>query len=190
MRIRAGGKNYFANPPTSDPNPGNVSNNYGTAVAGVAAAIGDNGIGVSGIAPKVHILPIKVFQGASFTTNVAAGDAIRYAADAGAHVISNSWGGGSPSSFITDAIVYASTMGRGGKGCPVLFASGNAGDLFGKIAPFRLMDLQSRNLCYRLKNQWLAFTRLQELRARINDLDHGTIFEMASTDSRNRAPIF
>ena len=40
-------------------------------------------------------------------------------------MISNSWGGGSPSDIIDDAINRAVTLGRGGKGAVVLFASGN-----------------------------------------------------------------
>ena len=40
-------------------------------------------------------------------------------------MLSNSWGGGSESPYIDAAIDYAVAHGRGGKGCPVFFATGN-----------------------------------------------------------------
>lgn len=40
-------------------------------------------------------------------------------------MLSNSWGGGSPSNAITNAINNAVTYGRGGKGAAVIFAAGN-----------------------------------------------------------------
>ena len=44
---------------TSDPNPQYSSDNHGTAVAGVAAAAGFNGIGVTGVAPSAQIVPMR-----------------------------------------------------------------------------------------------------------------------------------
>lgn len=108
----------------NDASPFSVDDNHGTAVAGVAAGRGNNGIGVSGACQNCRILPVKIFS-PNFAGDTAAGNAIRYAGSL-ADVINNSWGGGSPSSAIQSAIQSATTKGRGGKGSAVLFATGNS----------------------------------------------------------------
>jgi subtilisin family serine protease len=101
-------------------------NAHGTAVAGLVAAVQDNGIGVSGIAPECTILPLRLFNGNGFAGNFAGGQAIRYGARY-ADVMNCSWGGGAPSNEIMDAIDYAVLHGRQDKGCLIFFASGNDG---------------------------------------------------------------
>ena len=103
---------------------------HGTNCAGVAAAITDNAVGIAGIARLAKIMPVRVGG-----TNLAGGewwtfdswcaDGINWAANHGADVLSNSWGGGDPATVLTDAIKSAKTSGRGGKGCVVVFSSGN-----------------------------------------------------------------
>jgi subtilisin family serine protease len=64
---------------------------HGTHVAGIAAAVTDNGIGIAGVAPAAKLMPVKVLtdEGGTFE-EVAAG--IRWAADNGADVINLSLG--------------------------------------------------------------------------------------------------
>jgi subtilisin family serine protease len=95
----------------------------------------DNGLGISGVAPLVRVNSIRIFrrtyppesqQGtvAASTSQMAA--AINYAWNTlGSHVLSNSWGGGAPSTAITNAITNALSQGRGGLGAVVVFAAGN-----------------------------------------------------------------
>jgi subtilisin family serine protease len=66
--------------------------NHGNHVAGIALAIADNGIGISGIAPKCKFMPVQVAneQGAMTTTSVL--DGILYALYQGADVINVSLG--------------------------------------------------------------------------------------------------
>jgi subtilisin family serine protease len=108
---------------------------HGTAIGGLIG--GEmNGSGTVGIAPGVTLTIARIFRrtypcnGIQEWTQVASAnqiaDAINWAWRwAGAAVISNSWGGGSPSNAITTAISNAVTQGRGGKGTVVVFAAGN-----------------------------------------------------------------
>ena len=104
---------------TPGPNQG-----HGTSCAGLIGAIGNNGIGVVGVAPGVKIMPVRIADdagGFAEDDDVAAG--IRWAFQNGARVLSNSWGypsGGVPSAEIHEAIIEATEAGA-----VVLFASGN-----------------------------------------------------------------
>ncbi len=103
---------------------------HGTACAGVAAALTDNAIGVAGIAREAKVLPVRVGYGDGsggwVTQDSWLADGIGWAVANGADVLSNSWGGGSPATVITDAIAGAKTSGRGGLGSVVVFSAGNA----------------------------------------------------------------
>lgn len=122
LAIAPGGYDFYNN--DNDPSP-TGTDGHGTGCAGVAAAVANNATLVAGVAGGCKILPIKIAEGAAFASNTVIGNAISYAADR-ADILSNSWGGGAPSSFINNAIDYAVTYGRAGKGCPVFFASGNS----------------------------------------------------------------
>ena len=95
---------------------------HGTHVAGIAAAVGDNSIGVAGVDWKARIMPLKVLdsQGAGYDSDVAA--AMRYAADHGADVINMSLGGAEYSYTLAEAANYAFN-----KGVTLVAASGNEG---------------------------------------------------------------
>ena len=114
----------------NDPNPAAAEDNHGTAVAGMAAARGDNALGVSGSAGNALILPVRMTSGDCATF----GTALRYAARY-ADVVSNSWSITACESAI-DAAVADAVAGviigarRGDKGTPVLFATGNDGNVW------------------------------------------------------------
>ncbi len=113
----------FAN---GDNNPSPVGfNGHGTGTAGIAAAKFSTAAKTAGIAGGCTVLPVKIADDSGdFTTDAIIADAILYAASF-ADILSNSWGGGSESPLINAAIDYAVEHGRGGKGCPVFFATGN-----------------------------------------------------------------
>ena len=102
---------------------------HGTACAGIVAAVGNNNLGIAGVAYGAKIIPIRIAysSGTSWvTTNAQIGTSLDWAWNqGGADVLSNSWGGGSSSALINDPITRATTQGRGGLGAPVLFAAGN-----------------------------------------------------------------
>lgn len=67
---------------------------HGTHVSGTLGAVGNNGIGVAGVAWKAQIMAVK-FLSAGASGNLSDAIAgIEYALDNGAMILNNSWGGG------------------------------------------------------------------------------------------------
>ncbi|MDC1238014.1 S8 family serine peptidase [Polaribacter sp.] len=107
-------------------------NMHGTHVAGIAGAVGNNGIGIAGAAWNVKLMPIKVFQssGQGNSTTIAAG--VEYASSNGATIINMSFGSYAQSftlqtalenSYITTILVAAAgndgiCIGPGGNCAP------------------------------------------------------------------------
>ncbi|TDQ11377.1 S8 family serine peptidase [Pedobacter metabolipauper] len=100
---------------------------HGTSCAGIAAASTNNNKGIAGIAPGCKIMGIRVFKDDEYCASCdsAIANGITWAVDHGADVLSCSWGGIARSSTIIDALDHALNRGRNGKGCVVVFASGN-----------------------------------------------------------------
>jgi subtilisin family serine protease len=107
--------------PDNDPTPRHY---HGTHVAGIAAARGDNNIGIVGIAYGATLLPVKISDDARDSDPVltAGFDGIAYAADMGARVINCSWGGPGRSLAEQEVIDYATA-----RGSLVVAAAGNEG---------------------------------------------------------------
>jgi subtilisin family serine protease len=82
---------------------------HGTQVAGVAAAISNNGQGVAGATWRGKIMPVKVLDsgGSANDDDIAAG--ITYAVDHGARVINMSLGGPGASATLQSAVDYATS---------------------------------------------------------------------------------
>jgi len=122
----------------AQPNPAldHPLNAHGTNCAGLVGAQGNNGIGVSGVTWNSKIMPIRIYgfraDGTGrWITQSDIGTAFRWSATNGADVFSNSWSWSTSStpiiySGIVD-VTKSGGMGRGGKGCILLFAAGNAG---------------------------------------------------------------
>ena len=108
---------------------GQNEDEHGTHVAGTVAAVRNNGVGVVGVAPSATILPVKVLEAGSGSSEDI-GDGIRWAADHGADVVNLSLGsipGGQAFSItgldaaMKDAIAYARS-----KGVLTVAAAGNS----------------------------------------------------------------
>jgi len=65
---------------------------HGTHVAGIAAAVTNNGIGVAGTAPNAKIMPVRVLDASGSGTSEDIVKGIRYAASHGAKVLNLSLG--------------------------------------------------------------------------------------------------
>jgi subtilisin family serine protease len=105
----------------SDP----ASSAHGTSVAGCVGARGDNQLGVVGSCPRCSLMLIKLSDPTSYFHDA---EAIRFAWNHGADIISNSWtylDNHPVPEVVREAIEEATTLGRDGKGCLVLFAVRN-----------------------------------------------------------------
>lgn len=93
---------------------------HGTYVSGVVAAVGDNGVGVVGLAFDAKIMMVKALDdiGDYYTAEMV--EAIHYAVDNGASVINISAGGTMYTQAIRDATVYARM-----NDCVIAAAAGN-----------------------------------------------------------------
>ncbi len=113
-----GGGTYY----DGDPTPTAAGNPHGTHVAGIAAARGNNGKGVSGLAMHCRIMAVKCAPDVSTPSILRGYDGIVYAADNGADVINCSWGGGGYLESQKERIDYAIS-----RGAIVVAAAGNSG---------------------------------------------------------------
>lgn len=99
---------------------------HGTACAGVIVSRQPSCPGVS---PGCSLIAARIAMGDGqdgwIFEDQATADAIDWAWNEGAAVLSNSWGGGLPSDAIRRAFERARTRGRGGKGAVVVIAAGN-----------------------------------------------------------------
>lgn len=117
--------------------------NHGTACAGVAAARGNNRIGVSGVAPEANLAGMRLIAGPS--TDLDEAEAMTWKMG-DIHVLSNSWGypafEATPDLSVAwyplrengplteAALKYAVDYGRGGRGTIITFAAGNDDEFY------------------------------------------------------------
>jgi thermitase len=94
-------------------NPG-----HGTHCAGNVAARGNNGVGISGVAPYAQIMALRFITEKGQGVTSSAVKAIRYAVDNGAKILNNSWGAmgenpkeGVENHALREAIKYAESKG-------------------------------------------------------------------------------
>ena len=108
-----------------DPLPELEDDNHGTACCGVAVAE-ETGTGVVGVAPGCALMPIRT---SGFIDDSSIEDMCDWVVDHGAAVLSCSWSAAARSFSLTlrmsAALNRAATVGRGGKGCVLVFAAGN-----------------------------------------------------------------
>ena len=108
-----------------EPLPELEDDNHGTACCGVAVAE-ETGTGVVGVAPGCALMPIRT---SGFIDDDSIEDLCDWVIDHGASVMSCSWGVNARSFSLSlrmrNALHRAATLGRGGRGCVVVFAAGN-----------------------------------------------------------------
>jgi subtilisin-like proprotein convertase family protein len=121
----------------NDPSPDLAGDDHGTACAGVAAARGNNAIGVSGSAPQAGLVGVRLISAAATDAQEAQGLTHQLTAANAADrvsIYSNSWGPADdgatlegPGSLAKAALQNGVTNGRGGLGAIYVWAGGNGG---------------------------------------------------------------
>ncbi|MDQ0882988.1 S8 family serine peptidase [Peribacillus sp. V2I11] len=96
---------------------------HGTHIAGIIAGSANNGIGGTGVAPNVKLLPINVFDG-EYADTADIIEAIHYAVQQKANIINMSLGDTSYSEALNKAVQEAYK-----KGVLIVAAAGNEGDM-------------------------------------------------------------
>ena len=109
-----------------------AADSHGTAVAGVAAASGNNGIGVAGAAYAARLVPIRLIGGTAGDDQEA--KAMAHRLDL-VHISNNSWGADDDGKTISAlgplmkaALDTALSQGRGGLGTIFVWSAGNGGN--------------------------------------------------------------
>ena len=108
----------------TDPTPDSF-NSHGTSCAGIAAGVGNNGIGITGVAPSAGIVGLRL--GLNNLTDADVAEALFYEPNL-IQVKSNSWGEPpfvAPGSLATDALRSAAVSGRAGLGTIFVWSAGN-----------------------------------------------------------------
>lgn len=123
------GLGYDFNDNDNDPSPDVRYDFHGTAVAGVAAARGNNALGVSGAAPEAGLAGLRLIAGP--TTDAENAAAMLYENQQIA-IKNNSWGPadvgyifGGPGPLMAEAFQQTTSFGRGGRGGILVWAGGN-----------------------------------------------------------------
>lgn len=118
----------------NDPSPG-LTNDHGTPAAGAAAAVGNNGIGVSGSCPGCRLMLIRL--GSEQVHKIA--QAFNYARRNGASVISNSWGYEAGPATLQAQIAIDSAAA----GAVVMFAMATTGEGYKENCTGRTSDISA-----------------------------------------------
>lgn len=118
-------------PNAQDPHNFPEEDAHGTLVAGIAAARGFNGFGVTGVAPEARIVGIRLIG--DYITDLQEAEAISHRHDVIA-IKNNSWGPNDngavlsgPDELAEAALLDSVENGRGGLGTVFLWAAGNGG---------------------------------------------------------------
>lgn len=120
---------YDWNAGDNDASPALPYDNHGTACAGVAAALGNNSLGVSGVAPEAVLVGMRLISAS--TTDLQEAEAMAWKS-AGIFVKNNSWGPQdtgqllqAPGPLTISAMQNAVATGRAGRGTIFVWAGGN-----------------------------------------------------------------
>lgn len=136
---------------------------HGTSVAGAAAAVNNNALGVTGIAGRARVMPVRIAykqaDGSCYATYSTVARGLTWAADNGARIANISYSGVSTSTSVTSAANYMKS-----KGGLVFVSSGNTGTDQG-YAPNTSMIVVGATDNYDNRASWSSFGSFVSLTA-------------------------
>jgi subtilisin family serine protease len=115
-------------------------NGHGTHVAGTMGAVGNNGIGVTGVGWRARTMALRAGSAGGHFTNAAIAEAFQYAAQNGARVVNGSFGGPVPAQTVSDAITAAPNV-------VFVFAAGNESSDNDSTGAYPCSDPQPNIVC-------------------------------------------
>jgi subtilisin family serine protease len=107
---------------TGQLSPNGSATNHGTMVAGMAAATGNNSLGIAGVNWQTKVLPIQALDDDGYGNTKSVGDSIYYAVSRGVDVINISLGTAYHDEYVRDAVEAATAAG-----ITIVASSGNDG---------------------------------------------------------------
>ena len=116
-----------------DPLPNRETDFHGTAVAGVLAAAGDNGIGTAGVAYDATLVGIRYLGLSGVDDDVLTNTTLLHETQ-NIDIYNNSWGSSAvrnvvgPGPLTSQALIDSVFLGRGGLGTIHVFATGNSAE--------------------------------------------------------------
>lgn len=138
---------------------------HGTHVAGIVAAVGNNGIGTSGVCWRARIMALRAMDAAGGRTDTVI-RAMRFAVQNGARIINLSLGGDGRDDALLAEIEYARRQG-----VLVVAAGGNGGRDIDVSAPFYPCSFPSDNIvCVAAIDQAYAFAEFSNYGTRSIDV--------------------
>lgn len=144
---------YGGNSDTSDPH------GHGTAVAGAASAMGNNGTGVASVAWGARLMPVRIADANAYAYWSTVAQGLTWAADNGARVANISFVGVAASSTVQSAANYMRS-----KGGVVVVCAGNNGVDEG-IASTDAMIVVSATTSSDTKSTWSSYGSFVDLSA-------------------------
>ena len=122
-----------------DTTPVNSANAHGTAVAGIVAASGNNGIGGRGVAPDASLVSLNMLESQGVTNwQLPLESLVRGIDENSIDIFNNSWGPSNPTVYpnyhstldnpyyqYANQLAYGTMHGRGGKGAIYVKSAGN-----------------------------------------------------------------
>lgn len=116
-------KSYDAN---TDNTPSSLYGEHGSHCAGIAAAVRNNGKGITGVAPNAKLISVSFSFENNDKINESIANGINWAWKNGADIISCSWTC-QKNELVASALDSAAVKGRQGKGCIIIKSAGNTG---------------------------------------------------------------
>ncbi len=144
-KLVAGWNFYNNNNNTAD------ATGHGTSVAGSAAAITNNALGVSGVAGAAKIMPIRVSDASGYAYYSTIAQGVIFAADNGARVANASFSGVYTSASVQSAATYLRN-----KGGLLIVSAGNSGTDDGSQASTTMIPVSATDSAD-AKASWSSF---------------------------------